>query len=133
MPGGALGAEGGAERLAVHENFEPPRRARRFPGSDPIARAHPDPVLAGGRKPHGGLRVAHRLAQPVCQQVGRPHLVHELLVHQPTAEVGELLCLDQDNGRFGTRLGGQNAETGEQQQEQRHSGRVWRPGSRFRA
>ena len=63
VPGGALGAEGGAERLAVDEHLEPARRARRFPGRDPIARADPDPVLAGGGKLRGGLRVADRLAQ----------------------------------------------------------------------
>jgi len=110
MPGSALGAEGGAERLAVDQHLEPARRPRRLPGGDPVPRAHPDPVLAGSRKPHSSLRVAHGLAQPVGQQVGRPHLVHELLVHQPPAEVGELLALDQDNGRLGNRAGGENAK-----------------------
>ena len=116
VPCGALGAEGGAERLAVDEHLEPARRARRFPRRDPIARADPDAVLAGGGKLHGGLRVAHRLAQPVRQQIGRAHLVHELLVHHPAAEVGELLGFEQDHAALWSGLGSQ--PEGQKEQEE---------------
>jgi len=97
MPFGAFGAEGGRKRLPVEEDLEPAGRAGRFPGGDPIARADPDAVFAFGREPGSGLGVADRLAQTVRKEIGRAHLIHELLIHNPATQVSELLGFEEDD------------------------------------
>ena len=46
--------------------------------------------LPVGRELHGGVGVVDRHAQPVREQEGRAHLVHELLVDDPAAGILKL-------------------------------------------
>ena len=79
-PFGGTRAKCLVEGLPVHEHREAAWRAVR-----PVARAHPHAVDAGRRHVSRGERVRHGHAQPVREQVGRAHHVHELRVEAPAA------------------------------------------------
>jgi len=53
-------------------------------------------IEARRRERHGRDGIRDRHAQPVRQQKGRTHLVHELLIHDPATQVREALGLDQN-------------------------------------
>ena len=66
------------------------------PGGDPVERPDVDPVGSRFREFDRRHGVRHGFAHAVRDEVGRTHLVHELLVHGPPALVAETLGLDQD-------------------------------------
>ena len=51
--------------------------------------------LPGLRKLDRRRRILDRHAQAVCQHEGRAHLIHHLLIHDPTAGLGKALRLHQ--------------------------------------
>ncbi len=95
VPGGPFGSKRRRQRLAIDKHLEPARCPRRLPRRDPIAGADPDAIHAGRRKLCHGNGVADRIAQAVGQQIGRTHLVHELLVDDPAAAIVEVFRLQQ--------------------------------------
>ena len=52
-------------------------------------------LILPGTRIAPGRGIPHRLAQAMCQQIGRAHLIHELLIHHPAARVRKLLGLEQ--------------------------------------
>ena len=96
VPGRALGAESGGQRLAVDEQLEFSRCSRRFPRSHPVAGSHPDAIGSGRRKFRRRHRILHRHAEAVRQQIGRTHLFHGLLVQIPAAQIRKLLGFEKN-------------------------------------
>ena len=47
---------------------------------------------------HGSHRISHRFSHPVREKVRRAHLVHELLVDDPSSLFGKAFCFEE-NGR----------------------------------
>ena len=66
------------------------------PGCDPVERPDVDPVGSRFREFDRRHGIRHGFAHAVRDEIGRTHLVHELLVHGPPALVAEALGLDQD-------------------------------------
>ncbi len=97
VPLGAHRAEGGGQGLSIDQHLEPARRARRLPPRHPVLGAHPHPVAARrrGSRP-SSCASATGTPEPVGQQVGRAHVVHELRVDHPAADVGEPLGFDEN-------------------------------------
>ena len=122
MPFGSLVTEFGSDRLAVDDQLEAARGARRFPVGDPILGAYPDPVLAGGGDADGAGGVADRFAEAVGEEVRRADDVGESRVEFPAAVAGEGLGLDEDGvGALGAAgEGGQAGEPEEGEQTEGH-------------
>jgi len=95
--------------LAAQDNLEP---AWAMLGV-PISHAGPEPVLAGGGDCGPGHRVLDRPVQPDGQQIRRAHLVDELGVVDPAAQLAETLGLDPDRGGGG--CAGRGQEQGARQ------------------
>jgi hypothetical protein len=85
---------------AVDQYLEPPRRTGRLPRRHPVAGPHPDAVLSGTWQSDRRPCVFDRFAQSMSQQERRTHLVHELRIGQPAAQVVELLGFDQHRPRL---------------------------------
>ena len=83
------GAQDLRQGLSVHGNLEFAGAVLHAPGRAPVPGAGKDmPLALFGQFDRGPGR-RDGLAQAVGQQIGRPHLVHELLVHHPSSAVLE--------------------------------------------
>ena len=91
VPVGAFGSERRGQRFAVYQQLKPPGRSLCFPRGNPIASAHPHPHLAHGWEFGSGLCIGDWFTQSVSQEIWRAHLIHELLIHHPSAEFFKLL------------------------------------------
>ena len=83
--------------LSVNEQLKLTRRPFGVEARHPIARANPEVISTSGRESNGGSRILDRHAHPVGQQNRRTHLVHELLIELPPAEIVEPFGLEQNN------------------------------------
>ena len=93
-PFAARRAEDGLQGLSAHRKRKRTRPFIVSPGRRPVVGPHPD-IPEALFQLHRGCRILHRHTHSVCNQIGRTHLIHKLLIDTPAALLRETFCLDK--------------------------------------